>query len=103
MAKIILTTHNERSCPLLFIAALYSRVSANTFPKDILDDSLLQPPLAQKRFRVAAVIIDFFINTIVTTIISLPFGAETYFLQNGDSFSTGYSLTGLPTLLSILI
>ena len=70
---------------------------------DILDDTLLQPKLAQKRLRVAAAIIDFFINTIVTTIISLPFGVATFFMQNGTDFNAGYSLSTLPTLLSILI
>jgi uncharacterized RDD family membrane protein YckC len=70
---------------------------------DILDDTLLQPELAQKRLRVVAAFIDFFVNTIVTALISLPFGIETFFLQNGAGFSTGYSLSTLPTLLSILI
>ena len=70
---------------------------------DILDETLLQPQLAQKRLRVAAAIIDFFINTAVTAIISLPFGIETFFTQNGTDFNAGYSLSTLPALLSILI
>jgi uncharacterized RDD family membrane protein YckC len=71
---------------------------------DILDDTLLEPKIAQKRLRVAAVLVDLLIYCIICTMIASYFGIRRDdYRTNGGGHMINYSLMGPSNFLIILV
>ena len=71
---------------------------------DIFDDHFIQPEIALKRFRILAALIDFLIFWFFAFITGMFLGEkETFEGESGTAFKIGFSVSGFPALLIILI
>lgn len=71
---------------------------------DILEDPFLQPKIAQKRLRVAAVLVDLLIFCIISALIASYFGVRRdYYKGNGGGYRISYTLMGPSNFLIMLV
>ena len=71
---------------------------------DILADTFPKQEIAQKRLRVAAALVDVFIYGIIGFGVSILFGhTKNFYGESGGGVAVGFSLSGLPAVLMIVI